>query len=293
MTSSTVIELTGAQETLIARLRQIYPPSELLIGAAQLQPYESDALTAFHQRPLAVVFPKTTEEVAATVRACHELDIPFLARGSGTSLSGGSLPIAGGLLIVLSKMNRILEIDLDNLRMVVQPGVINAQVSREVAAAGLYYSPDPSSQTVCTIGGNMAFNSGGAHCLKYGMTSNHVLGMKVVLPDGELVEIGGKSLESPGTDLCGLLVGSEGLLGVATEIILRLMPKPQSVKTVLAAYDRVEDAGNTVGMVIASGLLPVALEIMDRLAIDAAEAAVHAGYPPGAQALLIVELDGP
>lgn len=294
MTAPTVAnEQSTQQQALLARLRQIYPPAELLIEAAQLQPYESDALTAFHQRPLAVVFPRTTDEVAATVRACYELDIPFLARGSGTSLSGGSLPIAGGLMIVLSKMNKILEIDLDNLRMVVQPGVVNAWVSREVAAHGLYYSPDPSSQIVCTIGGNIAFNSGGAHCLKLGMTSNHVLGMKIVLPEGEVVEIGGKSLESPGMDLCGLMVGSEGLLGIATEITLRLMPKPESVKTVLAAYNRVEDAGRAVADVIGSGLLPVALEIMDRLAIDAAEAAVHAGYPPDAQSLLIVELDGP
>jgi glycolate oxidase len=281
------------KDALLARLRAIYPPSEILAETAQLAPYESDALTAFKQAPLAVVFPRTTEEVAATVRACYELNVPFLARGSGTSLSGGSLPIAGGLMIVLSKMNRILEIDLDNPRMVVQPGVVNAWVSRDVAAQGLYYSPDPSSQIVCTIGGNVAFNSGGAHCLKLGMTSNHVLGMKVVLPEGDLVEIGGKSLESPGMDLCGLMVGSEGLLGIATEITLRLMPKPQSVKTVLAGYDRVEDAGSAVADVIGSGLLPVALEIMDRLAIDAAEAAVHAGYPPNANSLLIVELDGP
>jgi glycolate oxidase len=286
-------EQLAKRDTLLARLRIIYDTKEILTESAQLAPFESDALTAFHETALAAVFPRTTEEIAATVRACYELDVPFLARGSGTSLSGGSLPIAGGLLIVLSKMNRILEIDLENLRMVVQPGVVNIWVSREVAAHGLYYSPDPSSQIVCTIGGNIAFNSGGAHCLKYGMTSNHILGMKVVLPDGEIVDIGGKSLENPGMDLCGLMVGSEGLLGIATEITLRLMPKPESVKTVLASYDQLEKAGQAVGDVIGSGLLPVALEIMDRLAIDAAEAAVHAGYPPDAQALLIVELDGP
>lgn len=286
-------EFAATRTALLARLRTIYPPDRILTENSQLVPYESDALTAFHSAPTAAVFPHTTDEVAATVRLCYELDVPFLARGSGTSLSGGSLPIADGLLIVLSQMNKILEIDLDNLRMTVQPGVINATVSREVAAQGLYYSPDPSSQIVCTIGGNIAFNSGGAHCLKYGMTSNHVLGMKVVLPDGEIVSIGGKSLESPGIDLCGLMVGSEGLLGIATEITLHLMPKPESVKTVLAAYNRVEDAGRAVADVIGSGLLPVALEIMDRLAIDAAEAAVHAGYPADAQSLLIVELDGP
>lgn len=284
---------TPAQQALLTRLRTIYSPAEILTETAQLVPYESDALTAFRSLALAAVFPTTTDQIAETVRACYALDIPFLARGSGTSLSGGSRPIEGGLLIVLSRMNRVLEVDIPNLRMVVQPGVINIAVSREVAAEGLYYSPDPSSQIVCTIGGNVAFNSGGAHCLKYGMTSNHVLGMKLVLPDGEIVSLGGKSLESPGMDLCGLLVGSEGLLGIVTEITLRLMPKPESVKTVLAAYDRVEDAGRAVAAVIGSGLLPVALEIMDRLAIDAAEAAVHAGYPPGADSLLIVELDGP
>jgi glycolate oxidase len=280
-------------QALLARLRPHFGPRDLLTELSQLLPYESDATTAFRERPLAVVFPQTTEQVQIAVKACHDLDIPFLARGSGTSLSGGSMPIAGGLMIVTAKMNRILEVDLDNLRMVVQPGVINLTVTKTVAPHGLYYSPDPSSQLICTIGGNIAFNSGGAHCLKLGMTSNHVLGMKVVLPDGELVTIGGKSLESPGMDICGLMVGSEGLLGIVTEATLRLMPKPQAVRTVLAAYDAVDKAGEAVGKVIGSGVLPVAIEIMDRLAIDAAEAAVQAGYPPDAYALLIVELDGP
>ncbi|MBX3084496.1 MAG: FAD-binding protein [Anaerolineae bacterium] len=280
-------------DALLVRLRPHFDAADILTELSQLLPYESDASTSFHERPLAAVFPQTTEQVQVTVKACHDLDIPFLARGSGTSLSGGSMPIAGGLMIILSKMNRILEIDLDNLRMVVQPGVINLNVSKAVAAQGLYYSPDPSSQLICSIGGNIAFNSGGAHCLKLGMTSNHVLGMKVVLPDGEVVSLGGKSLESPGMDLCGLMVGSEGLLGIVTEATLRLLPKPQIVRTVLAAYDAVDKAGEAVAMVIGSGLLPVAIEIMDRLAIDAAEAAVHAGYPSDAQSLLIVELDGP
>ena len=284
---------SATRERLLNQLRAVYPAQDILAEPAQLMPYQSDALTAFRSLPLAAVFAQTTEQIAATVKICNALDIPFLARGSGTSLSGGSLPIPDGLLIILSKMNKIIEIDVPNLRMVVQPGVVNAWVSREVAAHSLYYSPDPSSQIVCTIGGNVAFNSGGAHCLKLGMTSNHVLGMKVVLPDGETVELGSKSLESPGMDLCGLLVGSEGLLGIVTEVTLRLMAKPESVKTVLAAYSRVEDAGDAVAAIIGSGLLPVALEIMDRLAIDAAEAAVHAGYPVDAQALLIVELDGP
>jgi glycolate oxidase len=278
---------------LLARLRPHFDPHDILTELSQLLPYESDATTAFRERPLAVVFPQTTEQVQAAVKACRDLDIPYLARGSGTSLSGGSMPIPGGLMIVTARMNRILEVDLDNLRMVVQPGVINLNVSREVAPHGLYYSPDPSSQLICSIGGNIAFNSGGAHCLKLGMTSNHILGMKVVLPDGDLVNIGGKSLEAPGMDLCGLMVGSEGLLGIVTEATLRLLPKPQAVRTVLAAYAAVDQAGEAVAKVIGSGFLPVAIEIMDRLAIDAAEAAVHAGYPAEAQSLLIVELDGP
>jgi glycolate oxidase len=284
---------TNNHHPLIDELRRIFAPADLLTGRAQLAPYEADAAVAFRQLPLAAVFPRTTEQVAAAVRLCNQFDTPFLARGSGTSLSGGAMPIADGLLIVLSKMNRIIEIDPENLRAVVQPGVVNLEVTRQVAPHGLYYSPDPSSQLICTIGGNVAFNSGGAHCLKLGMTSNHVLGMTVVMADGEVVQIGGKSLESPGMDMCGLMVGSEGLLGVVTEVILRLLPKPQSVKTVLAAYDQIEAAGRAVSDVIGAGLLPVAIEIMDRLSIDAAEAAVHAGYPPEADTLLIVELDGP
>lgn len=279
-------------QALLTRLQGVFESRDVLTELSQLIPYELDATTAFHARPLAAVFPRTTEQVVATVRACNELDIPYLARGSGTSLSGGSLPIKEGLLIILSKMDKILEVDYENLRVVVQPGVVNINVSKVVAAKGLYYSPDPSSQIICTIGGNIAFNSGGAHCLKLGMTSNHVLGMKVVLPDGELVTIGGKSLESPGMDLCGLMVGSEGLLGIVTEATLRLLPKAQSVKTVLAAYDQIDQAGEAVAAVIGTGLLPVAIEIMDRLSIDAIETAVHAGYP-SAQSLLLVELDGP
>ncbi|MBX3065604.1 MAG: FAD-binding protein [Anaerolineae bacterium] len=281
------------REALLTCLRPRFDAKDILSELSQLLPYETDAATAFRQRPLAAVFPQTTEQVQAAVKACHDLDIPFLARGSGTSLSGGSMPIPDGLMIILSKMDRLLELDLDNLRAVVQPGVINLNVSKAVAANGLYYSPDPSSQLICTIGGNIAFNSGGAHCLKLGMTSNHILGMKVVLPDGELITLGGKSLEAAGMDLCGLMVGSEGLLGIVTEATLRLLPTPQSVRTVLAAYSAVDHAGEAVAQVIGSGFLPVAIEIMDRLAIDAAEAAVHAGYPADAQALLIVELDGP
>lgn len=275
----------------LAELAKVFPPQRLLLQAAQLAPYESDALTAFRAKPLAVVLPETTAEVVAAVQWCQRWQIPFVARGSGTSLSGGSLPIKDGLVIGLNRMNRLLKLDPQERIAVVQPGVINLSVSQAAAPFGLYYAPDPSSQPVSTIGGNLAFNSGGAHCLKYGMTSNHVLGAKVVLPNGQLVDLGGASLEGIGPDWLGLLVGSEGLMGIAVEITLRLLPKVETYHTVLAAYNSLETAGNAVAAVVASGLLPGAMEIMDSLAIEAAEAAVGAGYP-AARALLIVELEG-
>jgi glycolate oxidase len=278
--------------SFLAELAQVFSKDRLLEQAAQLTPYESDALTAFRARPLAVVLPETAEEVIAAVRLCAKHRVPFVARGSGTSLSGGSLPVDGGLLIGLNRMNRLLKLDPKERVAVVQPGFINLNVTKAAEPYGLYYAPDPSSQPVSTIGGNLAFNSGGAHCLKYGMTSNHVLGLKAVLPSGEVVELGGESLESVGPDWLGLFVGSEGLLGIALEITLRLLPKPERYHTVLAAYDSLEKAGDAVAAVVASGLLPGAMEIMDNLAIEAAEAAVHAGYPREARALLIVELEG-
>ena len=283
--------MMAAQEFLAA-LAEIYPPSRMLAQPAELAPYESDALTAFRAKPRAVVLPESAAEVIETVKLCHRAGVPFVARGSGTSLSGGSLPIHDGLVIGLNRLNRILRLDPEERLAVVEPGVINLDVSKAAAPYGLYYAPDPSSQSICTIGGNVAFNSGGAHCLKYGMTSNHVLGIKAVLPDGEVVQFGGESLEGVGPDLIGLFVGSEGLFGVALEITLRLLPKPELYRTVLAAYDNLGQAGNAVAMVVASGLLPGAMEIMDKLAIEAAEAAVHAGYPREAAALLIVELEG-
>jgi glycolate oxidase len=278
--------------SLHSALTKMYPPERLLTNPAQLVPYESDALTSYRVRPKAVVIPTTQEEVIETVRLCHRYQVPFVARGSGTSLSGASLPVAEGIVIALNRLNRIVRIDAQERLAVVEPGVINLDVSKAAAPYGLYYAPDPSSQPICTIGGNLAFNSGGAHCLKYGMTSNHVLGLKVVLPDGEVVSLGGDSLEGTGPDLVGLFVGSEGLFGIALEVTLRLLPKPQAFKTILAAYHSLELAGETVARVVSSGLLPGAIEIMDNLAIQAAEAAVHAGYPLDAQALLIVELDG-
>ena len=283
-----------ATQAFLADLRRQLPPAAVLSRPVELAPYVSDALTAFQAQPLAVAMNEgvcIAIEVAA-VRLCAQHQIPFVARGSGTSLSGGSLPIEGGLVIGLNRLNKLLQLDPERRIAVVQPGFINLQVSVAASPHGLYYAPDPSSQPVSTIGGNLAFNSGGAHCLKYGMTSNHVLGAKVVLPTGEVVELGSESLEGVGPDWLGLFVGSEGLMGIALEITLRLLPKVETYHTVLAAYNSLEEAGNAVAAVIASGLLPGAMEIMDSLAIEAAEAAVKAGYPLDARALLIVELEG-
>jgi glycolate oxidase len=238
-----------------------------------------------------VVLAETADEVAGVVRLCHLLGVPFVARGSGTSLSGGSLPVPGGIVIALNRMNRVLHIDPDTRTAVVEPGVINLDVTRGATPHGLAYAPDPSSQSVCTIGGNLAFNSGGAHCLKWGMTSNHVLGMKVVLPDGEIVELGGAGTEPVGPDWVGMFCGSEGLFGIAVEVTLRLVPVPEATSTALAVYPSLRAAGDAVAQVVAAGMLPVAMEIMDALAMEAAEASVRPNYPKGA-ALLIVELEG-
>lgn len=277
----------------LQRLAEVLPSARLLAQPEQLAAYESDGLTAFRARPLAVAVPETAEEVIALVRLCHEERLPFVARGSGTSLSGGSLPIAGGIVIALNRLNRILRLDVAQRIAVVEPGVVNTQVTLAAAPHGLHYAPDPSSQMICTIGGNVAFNSGGAHCLKYGMTSDHVLGIKAVLATGELVEWGGASRENVGPDWCGLFTGNEGLFGIALEITLQLLPRAECFHTVLAGYRTLEQAGDTVSAVIASGLLPGAMEIMDALALEAATAAVHAEYPPGCEAVLIVELEGP
>ena len=281
-----------AAADLFQELGRIYPPARLLTSSAELTPYASDGLTAFHVKPAAVVLPENQAEVIETVRLCHRRQVPFMARGSGTSLSGGAVPVAQGVVIALNRLNRVLRYEPQQRIAVVEPGVINLRVSQTAAADGLYYAPDPSSGPVCTIGGNVAFNSGGAHCLKYGMTANHVLGLKVVLPDGEVEALGGDSLEQAGPDLVGMFIGSEGLFGIALEITLRLLPKPEVYRTLLAGYDSLEKAGRAVALVVASGLLPGAMEIMDRLAIEAIEAAVAPGYPAGAAALLIVELEG-
>ncbi len=277
----------------IRTLASLFPAERFLCNAASQVAFESDGLTAFRTQPLAIVVVESADEVIATVRWCHEHRVPFVARGSGTSLSGGSLPVANGIVIALNRLNRILRLDPDERIAIVEPGVINSRVSHAAAEFGLYYSPDPSSQSICTIGGNVAFNSGGAHCLKYGMTSNHVIGLKAVLANGEVVTMGGTSVEGIGADYTGLFCGSEGLFGIALEVTVRLLPQPEMYHTVLVGYASLQAAGDAVSAIIESGLLPGALEIMDALAIEAAEAAVACNYPQGAAAVLIVELEGP
>ncbi len=267
-------------------------PDRVLTSPGALAPYESDGLTTFRARPRAVVLAASPQDVVDTVRLCHAAGVPFMARGSGTSLSGGAVPVEDGIVIALNRLTRIVRLDPVARMAVVEPGVVNLDVTTAAAPFGLYYAPDPSSQSVCTIGGNVAFNSGGAHCFRHGMTANHVLGLTAVLPDGEVVHLGGDSVEDVGPDLTGLFVGCEGLFGIALEIRLRLMPRPEAYRTLLAGYASLQDAGDAVSQIVASGLLPGAMEIMDRLAIDAAEAAVDAGYPAGAAAILIVELEG-
>lgn len=276
----------------MSELRRIVGDRGLITAPNQLQTYECDGLTAFRVPPAAVLLPESTSQVQDILRLCHRERIPFVARGAGTGLSGGALPAEGSIVIALSRMNRILNIDILNQQVTVQPGVINANVTAAVAAQGYFYAPDPSSQTVCSIGGNIAENAGGAHCLKYGFTVTHVLDMTVVLPDGEIVTLGGKTPDAPGYDLAGVFIGSEGTLGVATEMTLRIMRKPETVQVILAAFDAISAAAQSVSDVIACGQLPAAMEIMDRLSIEAAEISVHPNYP-ACEALLLIELDGP
>ncbi len=278
-------------EAQIDELRATVGAGGLITAESQLQTYECDGLTNFRVLPGAVVLPQTTEQVQAIVRICARHKIPFVSRGAGTGLSGGALPAAGGVVISLARMNRILEVDIANRYVIVEPGVINAHVTQRVAADGYFYAPDPSSQSVCTIGGNVAENSGGAHCLKYGFTVTHTLALEVVLPSGELAHFGSPTLDAPGYDLAGVFVGSEGTLGIATKVTLRIVRRPEMVQTLLAAFPTPSAAGQTVSDIIAAGMLPAALEIMDTLAIEAAEAAVHAHYPM-CGGLLLVELDG-
>jgi len=277
---------------ILEELRAIVGDRGLVSSPEELHTYECDGLVHFRVLPRAVLLPTSAEQVQCIVRICHRERIPFVARGSGTGLSGGATPVENGIVICLVRMNRILEVDFPNARVLVEPGVLNLDVTARIQHNEFFYAPDPSSQTVCTIGGNVAENAGGAHCLKYGFTTTHVLGLEVVLPDGSLVHLGGKTLDAPGYDLAGVFVGSEGTLGIATKIILRIVKRPECVRTLLAAFDSTNEAGAAVSGIIAEGMLPSAIEMMDHLAIQAAEAAVHANYPD-CGGLLLVELDGP
>lgn len=275
-----------AFEAVLGKDAVIRKREELLV-------YECDGLTSYRQRPAIVVLPRTTEEVSEVIKICDREQIPFVARGSGTGLSGGALPIEHCVLIVTARMSRILNVDLDNQRVTVQPGVINNWVTQTVSGAGFYYAPDPSSQIICSVGGNVAENSGGVHCLKYGVTTNHVLGLKLVLPDGAIVEIGGEISEMPGYDLTGVFVGSEGTLGIATEITLKILKTPESIRVLLADFTSVEAAGATVSDIIGAGIIPGGMEMMDNLSINAVEDVVATGcYPRDAEAILLVEVDG-
>jgi glycolate oxidase len=276
----------------VDELRAVVGAEHVVTEHEQLRVYECDGLTGHRAVPELVVLPSSTEDVQAVVRACTRESVPFVARGAGTGLSGGATPMAGGVVVSLARMNRILEIDLDSQRMVVEPGVANLDVTRAVAAEGFFYAPDPSSQQVCTIGGNVAENSGGAHCLKYGFTTHHVTGLTFVLPDGDVVELGGKALDPDGPDLLGAIVGSEGTLGVVTRITLRLVRTPQTIRTLLAGFATMDAAGAAVSGIVAAGVMPSAIEMMDRLTLEAAERAASPGYPAGAGAVLLVELDG-
>jgi len=281
------------RDEIIAALRRIVPGEGVIDRLDELRPYESDGLTAYRQPPMVAVLPETVEQVAAVLAYCHKNRIKIVPRGAGTSLSGGALPLADAVLLGMGKFNRVLEIDYEDRLAVVQPGVTNLAITNAVEGEGFYYAPDPSSQIACSIGGNVAENSGGVHCLKYGLTTNNVLGVQLVTMEGEILRIGGKALDAAGLDLLGIVVGSEGLLGVVTEVTLRILPKPETARALLIGFPTVESAGQCVADTIAAGIIPAGMEMMDKPAIHAAEAFVQVGYPLDVEALLIVELDGP
>src|SRR5579863_10245451 len=285
--------IIARRDEIGAQLRRIVAADAVILPEDERRAYESDALTAYRQLPLLVVLPSTTAEVAAVLRFCKSAGVKVVPRGAGTSLSGGALPLADGIILGMGKFNRILEIDYENRCVVTQPGVTNLGITLAVQHAGFYYAPDPSSQIACTIGGNIAENSGGVHCLKYGLTTNNVLGLEMVTIDGEIVRLGGKHLDAGGYDLLGVMVGSEGLLGVVTEVTVRILPKPPTARALLIGFPSNETAGGCVAAIIAAGIIPGGMEMMDRPAIHAAEDFAHSGYPRDAEALLIVELDGP
>src|SRR5712672_4104374 len=281
------------RDRIVTALRAIVPGEGVIAAEREMRPYESDGLTAYRALPMVVVLPETTQQVSRVLAFCHAERIKVVPRGAGTSLSGGALPLEDGVLLGMAKFNRIREIDYDNRVAVVEPGVTNLAISQAVAQEGFYYAPDPSSQIACTIGGNLAENSGGVHCLKYGMTTNNVLGCELVLITGEIVRLGGKHLDAGGYDLLGIITGSEGLLGVVTEITVRILKRPDGARAVLVGFSTSEDAGACVARIIGAGIIPGGMEMMDRPAIHAVEEFVHAGYPLDVEALLIVELDGP
>ena len=278
---------------IIAALRRIVPGEGVIAEEEELRAYECDGLTAYRQLPMIVVLPETTQQVSDILKYCHGSGIKIVPRGAGTSLSGGALPLEDGITLGLGKFNRILEVDYDNRCVTAQPGVTNLAITHAVEADGFYYAPDPSSQIACSIGGNVAENSGGVHCLKYGLTANNLLGIEMVLMDGEIVRLGGKHLDSGGYDLLGIVTGSEGLLGVITEVTVRMLRKPSTARALLIGFPSSESAGDCVARIIGAGIIPGGMEMMDKPAIHAAEAFVNAGYPLDAEALLIVELDGP
>src|SRR4051794_35386124 len=286
-------EVLARRAKIVAALRSVVPGEGVIATEKEMRPFESDGLTAYRQLPMVVVLPETTQQVSQILAYCHAEGIRVVPRGAGTSLSGGALPLEDGVLLGMAKFNRIREIDFDNRVAVVEPGVTNLAVSNAVADAGFYYAPDPSSQIACTIGGNVAENSGGVHCLKYGMTTNNVLGCELVLMNGEVIRLGGKHLDAGGYDLLGIITGSEGLLGVVTEVTVRLLRKPETARALMIGFRSSEDGGECVGRIIGGGIIPGGMEMMDGPAIKATEDFVHAGYPLDVEALLLVELDGP
>jgi len=286
-------EVIGRRAAIAEALRRIVPGEGVVEAPVEMRAFETDGLTAYRQMPLVVVLPETTAQVSEILKYAHENAIKVVPRGAGTSLSGGALPLADGILLGLAKFNRVLEIDYANRCAVVQPGVTNLAITKAVEHKGFYYAPDPSSQIACTIGGNVAENSGGVHCLKYGLTANNVLGIEMVLITGEVIRLGGKHLDSEGYDLLGVMTGSEGLLGVVTEVTVRILQRPETARAVLVGFPTSEDAGKCVADIISAGIIPGGMEMMDRPAIHAAEEFVHADYPLDVEALLIVELDGP
>ncbi|MEP2707002.1 MAG: FAD-linked oxidase C-terminal domain-containing protein [Roseibium sp.] len=286
-------DVLNRRQEILKALQAIVPGEGVIHDEREMRPYETDALTAYRQLPLIVVLPETVEQVSRVLKYCHDNNVKVVPRGAGTSLSGGALPLEDGVLLSLMKFNQVVDIDYENRAVVVQPGVTNLGITRAVEDEGFYYAPDPSSQIACSIGGNIAENSGGVHCLKYGLTTNNVLGLEMVLITGEVIRLGGKHLDAEGYDLLALMTGSEGLLAVVTEVTVRILQKPETARALLIGFPTSEDGGRCVAEIIAAGIIPGGMEMMDKLAIQAAEDFVNAGYPLDVEALLIVELDGP